>query len=78
MQLEMLYSIIYFVLFSDLILKANDHYGNVIRVEKFQSDMAIKAFSPGHISTEWFEENGDIRTVNAFYSLVFIALQLAN
>ena len=73
MQLEMLYSIIYFLLFSDLILKANDHYGNVIRVEKFQSDMAIKSFGPGHSKPKWFRKD-IIRIINANYSLVLLAL----
>ena len=77
MQLKLLDSLTDYLLISDLTLKADDHYGNVIRVEKFQSDMAIKAYAPGHSSTKWFLEQGArLRTVGAFYSLVLLTFIL--
>ena len=73
MQLKLLNNITDNLLFSDLTLKADDHYGNVIRVEKFQSDMAIKAFGSGHSKPKWFRKD-IIRIINAEYSLVLLAL----
>ena len=62
-----------YIKIADLTLKPGDHYGNVIRLEKFRSDMEFTRFGPGNTFIEGVPES-IIRTVNAFYRQVFFKL----
>ena len=64
-----------YIKIADLTLKPGDHYGNVIRLEKFRSDMEFTRFGPGNTFIEGVPES-IIRTVNAFYRQVFFKLYL--
>ena len=50
----------------------DNHYSNVINVEKFRNAMWLKRFSVNHSEVDWVWNLGDIRKINAFYKLVLI------
>ena len=46
----------FYLIFPGLKLKNDDHYNNVISIEKFRSDTALRRFAPGSSGYDWFSK----------------------